>query len=400
MTSTDRPLGAWASVRLVAGREIVQRARTKSLLWTTVVLVVLILAGSFAAKVLLDSETTLTVGVTEPGELSAALTSTAGALGSTVETETVSDTEGRERVRDEELDALLVGGIDDFSVVTRADLDPALEPILTTVAQQAALAAEITALGGDPSAVGSAMASVALDVERLEPPQEVDASQTAFGIISGVLLFIALQTCGQMVAQGVVEEKTSRVVELLLSTVRPWQLMAGKVLGIGAIGLGQIVVLGGAVVAGVVGFGLAADIEVDLGATAAWALAWFVVGFTMYAVLYAALGALVSRQEEVATVTSPLLLLMMAPYVVGISIAPYAPDNPLVEWLSYLPFTAPLIMPIRVAMGTVPDWQVLAVLGLNVAVIPLLVWFAGRIYGNAVLRTGSRIKVKDALRAA
>ncbi|PFG32325.1 ABC transporter permease [Sanguibacter antarcticus] len=401
MSAGDRSSGTWDAVRLVAGREIVQRARTKSFVWTTVVLLVLIVAATVGASFVIGSEKTLRVGVTEQtASLAGAITATTESLGPRVEVDTVTDADGRARVADESLDALVVGTADDFSVVAKTTLDIDLTTALSVLDQQAALAAEIDALGGDPDTVSAAVASAALDVESLEPPPEVDGSQILAAYVVGILLFVALQTCGQMVAQGVVEEKTSRVVELLLATLRPWQLMTGKVAGIGAIGLAQVALLTGTGVAASSLLGLTDSISVDLGSTALWATTWFVVGFTMYALLFAALAALVSRQEEVASVTSPVLVLMMLPYIVGVSVAPWAPDNPLVAWLSYLPFTSPLIMPIRVALGAVPDWQVFAVLAGNLAVVPFLVWFSSRVYSNAVLRTGSRIKVRDAFKAA
>ena len=401
MSAGDRRSGAWEGVRLVAGREITQRARTKSFLWTTVVLLVLIVLATVGASFLMGSDKTLHVGVTDRTQsLDSPITATADSLGTVVEFVTVTEDDGRSQVADGELDALVLGSADDFSVVAKETLDLDLTTVLSILDQQATLSAEIDALGGDPAAVSAAVASAQLDIESLEPPPEVDGSQVIAAYIVGILLFIALQTCGQMVAQGVVEEKTSRVVELLLATLRPWQLMAGKVAGIGAIGLAQVALLTGAGVAAASAVGLTDSIRLDLGSTALWATVWFVVGFAMYALLFAALAALVSRQEEVASVTSPILVLMMLPYIVGVSVAPWAPDNPLVAWLSYLPFTSPLIMPIRVALDAVPDWQVYAVLAGNLAIIPLLVWFSGRVYSNAVLRTGSRIKIKDALKAA
>jgi ABC-2 type transport system permease protein len=242
--------------------------------------------------------------------------------------------------------------------------------------------------------VSQQLSSATLDVTALEPQPTRDGAQIVAGYVAGILLFITLQTCAQLVAQGVVEEKSSRVVELLLATVRPWQLMAGKVLGIGVVGLIQVavVVLGGAGTAAVLGLVDASDI--DLGATAAWSLVWFVVGFVMYSLALAALAALVSRQEDIGSVTAPVVMLMIVPYVIGISIAPWNPDSPIVQWLSYIPFCAPLVMPIRIALGTVETVLI------SLALVPALVWLAGRVYANAVLRTGARVKLRDALRAA
>ena len=392
-------VSGWGGVRLVADREIRQRIFSKSFLWSTVVLVVLIVAGLVAAKFITEDAKVLHVGVTSQTQsLAEAIVATSASVGATTEVTEVTEDDGRAQVADESLDALVTGSPESFQVVTKSDLNDTLSSVFSVLTQQAALANQIRELGGDPAAVGATVADASVDVISLDPPPEVDGSQILSGYVVGILLFISLQICGQLVAQGVVEEKTSRVVELLLATVRPWQLMAGKVLGIGAIGLLQVLVLVGAGVGSAMALGLTQTMNVNLGATAAWVIVWFLVGFTMYALLFAAAGALVSRQEEVGSVTTPILVLMMVPYIVGISIAPWDPDNPYVQWLSYLPFTSPLIMPIRVALGSVDDWQILLVLLINIAVIPVLVWFAGRVYSTAVLRTGGRMKLKDALR--
>lgn len=402
MSTTTAPLSPWSAVRLVAGREIKQRAGSKAFLWTTVVLVVLIVGGAFLAQTLRGGESTLTVGVTqETASLSESVTATAQGFGTTAEVTTVTEDEGRTQVLDGDLDAVVLsaeGGT--VRVITKSTLDTELSSVLTVIAQQTVLAEQVTDLGGDPTEVSRAVAEATVDVEAIEPPRDIDPSQIISAYLVGILMFISLQLCGAMIAQGVVEEKSSRVVELLLATVRPWQLMAGKVLGIGVIGLGQVVVLVAAAAGSAAGFGLLDGMDLDLGATVLWTIAWFLIGFTMYALLFAAAAALVSRQEDVGTVTTPILMLMMIPYIVSVSVAPFAPDSPIVVWLSYLPFTSPLIMPTRVAVGGVEMWQVAVVMAVNIALVPLLVWLAGRIYSNAVLRSGARIKIKDALRAA
>jgi ABC-2 type transport system permease protein len=108
----------------------------------------------------------------------------------------------------------------------------------------------------------------------------------------------------------------------------------------------------------------------------------------------------VSRQEDVGSVTAPVITLMMIPYIIGISVAPWDPTNPLVVWLSFVPFCAPLLMPMRIALGDVAPWEIALSLGLSLALIPVLVWLAGRIYSNAVLRSGGRVKLREALTAS
>jgi ABC-2 type transport system permease protein len=401
MTSTTAPLSTWPAVSLVAGREFKQRATSKAMLWSTGIFVVLIVAGCFLGQALLGGENISKIGVTsQTASLSETITQTSEGLGVTAVVTTVTEEEGRTQVLDGDLDALVVSAENGLTVVTKSELNTTLTSVFGVIAQQTTLADQISELGGDPAEVSKVVAESAVTVEAIEPPRDVDASQIATGYIVGILMFITLQLCGSMIAQGVVEEKTSRVVELLLATVRPWQLMAGKVLGIGAIGLAQVVILVGTAAGSASLSGLLDGMDLDLRATVVWTIVWFLLGFVMFALLFAAAGALVSRQEDVGSVTSPILLIMMIPYLVSVAVAPWAPDSAIVQWLSYLPFTSPLIMPTRVALGGVEGWQIAAVLAINVAFIPVLIWLAGRIYSNAVLRTGARVKVKDALRAA
>ncbi|WP_251150497.1 ABC transporter permease [Cellulosimicrobium sp. Marseille-Q4280] len=408
---TDRPveravpggasLSPWGAIRLVAGREITTRLRSKSFVWLTVILVGAVVLGGFVLNAASSSGPTAErVGVTSTtADLAGAITATGEALGTEVETVEVSDdAAGEQQVRDGDLDALVTGSADDLTVVVDSELSTGLTAVFTTLAQQSALADAVTALGGDPAQVAGDVATAEPTVRTIGEPSEFDPTRYVTGLVTGVLLFMAIMISGQLIAQGVVEEKTSRVVELLLSTVRPWQLMAGKVLGIGLVGLGQVALVVAAGVGTALGLGLVDTSTIDLGAAAAWALVWFVVGFVSYALLMAGLGALVSRQEDVGAVTTPVTFLMVVPYIVGVSVAPWAPDNPLVVWLSYVPLCSPLLMPVRIALGSAETWEVLLALGLSLALIPVLVWLAAKIYSNAVLRTGARVKLKDALR--
>ncbi|MGC5166833.1 ABC transporter permease [Luteimicrobium sp. DT211] len=402
MSTPPAPSSGWGTVRLVAGRELTTRLRSRAYIVTTLVMFVAVVVGGIVLHLAQGSSSAKVVGLTpQTASLAQPLEASAQAAGDDVEVKNVADDAAAKKgVDDGSLDAALTGDPASFTVVVKKELDPTSAAVLTSLRQQTALAGAVKELGGDPTKVSQQLSSTTLDVTPLEPEAKRDGAQIVAGYVAGILLFITLQTCAQLVAQGVVEEKSSRVVELLLATVRPWQLMAGKVLGIGVVGLVQVavVVIGGAGTAAVLGLVKTSDI--DLGTTAAWALVWFVVGFVMYSLALAALAALVSRQEDIGSVTAPVVMLMIVPYVIGISIAPWNPDSPIVQWLSYLPFCAPLVMPIRIALGTVETWQAVASVLISLACVPALVWLAGRVYSNAVLRTGARVKLRDALRAA
>jgi ABC-2 type transport system permease protein len=284
-------------------------------------------------------------------------------------------------------------------VVVKKGLDAKLANALHVLAGRVAFADQITKLGGNPGSAEIAVASAAVQVDSLQSPKTYDTQRLILGVIAGILIYLSLMIAGQAVAQGVVEEKTSRVVELLLATVRPWQLMTGKVLGIGLLSLVQMIVIGGAglaagLAAGVLTIGAPAAVS-----TLAWLVVWFLLGYIAYALAVGAVAALVSRQEDVAGVVTPILMFVAVGYVLGVSILPANPGNPLIGVMSMIPTFAPTLMPMRVALGGVPLIEsVVAVLGMLI-VIPALVWLSGRIYGHAVVRSGARVKLSDAWRA-
>lgn len=390
-------LGTRQAVWLVAKREILINIRAKSMWILTGITLFGIIAAILAFK-FIGGDGAVKVGVVDESH-ARPLVAAAGSLNTDVETRTVDEAAGRRLVRDGELDVLVLGGPAAPKAVVERELDPAVEAALNAVGGQSVLDQEIRRAGGDPAAVMTAMSQVKVDVEKLDTEAAGFEQRVGISMIAGILVYLALIMYGQAVIQGVVEEKSSRVVELLLSTIRPWQLMFGKVLGLGVVGLAQfaiIAVLGAAVA-------VAADVytipsAVVLGA-AGWTLLWFVVGYLMFALMFAAAGALVSRQEDSAGVSGPLMTLLIIPYVVGVSMVPNDPDSSTVVALSLIPFFSPSLMPMRMAFGA-PAWQIALSFALCALVIAALVWLAGRIYRNSVLRTGTRVKLKEALRQA
>lgn len=394
-------LSSWQAVRLVAGRELSVRLRSKAFVITTVVTIVLLCGFALIMK-LVSGGADATVGFTsQTASLQAPLQASASTIGESVETTEVPDeANGRARVADESLDALLVGDGQRIQVVVKKELDDSLRNALNVLAGQLAFNQEIGRLGGDPVQVNAAVASARPEIESLEPPFPYQPQQLVLGIIAGILIYMSLQINGMSVAQGVVEEKSSRVVELLLATIRPWQLMAGKVAGIGLVGLIQMAAIGlfGVLAALAIG-ALTISVSAAIG-TVLWLVVWFLLGFVVYSLIFAAAAALVSRQEDVGGVTSPPLILVIFGYVMGISVLPSDPGNRLCEILSIIPLFSPTLMPMRLAMGGVPAWQAILAVVLVLVTIPVLVWLSGRIYRNAVVRSGARVKLTDALRPA
>jgi ABC-2 type transport system permease protein len=330
----------------------------------------------------------------------AAFRQVAHTVGQKVTTPTVADrATGEQQLRDGKLDALVIGttATGGVQIEVKKSLSSALRSAFTVLTRQEALNNQLRRAGVDPATVTEAVAAAKVDVQPLQRTDPNEGQKLAIGIIAGIAVYVTLLLYGQAVAQGVVEEKTSRIVELLLTAIRPWQLMLGKVLGIGVLGLAQLALVA------VVGIGVGAGTGVltlpglvMFGAIIT-VLVWFVLGYVIYALLFAALGALVSRQEDVGGAVAPLTMLIVIPYVIGISTLPANPDSSLIAGLSLIPLFSPTLIPMRIA-GGIPGWQMAIAVILALLLIGALVWLAGRIYGNAVTRTGARVKLSDALR--
>jgi ABC-2 type transport system permease protein len=391
-----------AAIRLIAGRELSVRLKSKAFRGVTLVMVIIVVALCVVLKLISGTGGGETVGYV-PADAGAAsqLGAMAAGIGQTVHVKAVTDqAAGQAQVRSGDLDALLTGSSAHLTVIVQKDIDDGLHNALNVLAGQLAFDQQITQLGGNPAQVRAAAANATVTVSPLQKPYPYQSQQLVLGIAAGILIYISLMLNGQSVAQGVVEEKSSRVVELLLSTIRPWQLMAGKVAGIGIVGLIQILLIAAAgVITGLATGVLTISVTAAVG-TVVWLIAWYLLGFFMYAVVFAGLGALVSRQEDIGGVVAPALMFLIAGYVLGVSILPGDPSNHLMEILSVIPVFAPTVMPMRLAMGGVPVWEAILSVVLVAALIPLLIWVAARIYRNAVLRTGARVKLSQALRSA
>jgi ABC-2 type transport system permease protein len=213
-----------------------------------------------------------------------------------------------------------------------------------------------------------------------------------------LLLYIAILTFGYAVSSGVIEEKSSRVIELLLSTIRARELLAGKVLGIGVVGLIQLVVVAGAGLAVALASGELELPSSTLSTTLLVAL-YFVLGYLLYACLFAVAGAIVSRQEDAQSTTSPMLVVLIGGYLASFSVID-DPHSALATICTLLPPVAPMVVPARAAQDALPVWELALSVALTVAAIALLIRLAGRIYERAVLRVGAPLKLTQAFRLA
>ncbi len=388
-----RPLSSAALVRLVAAREISARLRDKNFIISSIVIIV-VLVGLLALQVAINSgsETTRVGVVTDRPAYLAALEAQAEALDVDLElTEYDDAAEAEAAIEDEKVDGALVVSGEEAELLVQQAAGGELQAVVQGAVAQLAVADQLEEVG----LPGLDVPEVA--VTALDPDEDADGQRVVVAIIGIAVLYSLLILFGQFVAQGVVEEKSSRVVELLLATMKPWQLLAGKICGLGVLGLGQIVVIAVVGVGGALAFDLV-DIPGDLVGTAISVVLWFVLGYAFYAAIFAVAASLVSRQEDLGTVLTPTTLVLVGAFIVGIQAAS-DPGGTLAAVTSYVPGLSPLVMPVRQAAGDVAVWQVGLSVVLMLVAIALVVRLGGRVYAGALLRTGGKTKIREALKA-
>jgi ABC-2 type transport system permease protein len=369
-------------VWLVAWREIRERLRSPAFLWSTVIMLVIVGASS-ALPMVLQEETTYRVAVVAPAPrgLDAALQRAAEPFDATVRLQVVgSAAAGRDELDARKVDALLLLGHD--RIVFRESVDTQLAAAADTAVR--ALRRHL------PPAPELASAT-------LEPADETSEDAEALvAMLGAALLLGSLAIYGQWVLAGVVEEKSNRVVELILATVRPRHLLVGKVIGIGLLGLTQL-----ALVAGLAAVLLAAgvyDAPPSLGRSVALVVPWFALGFALYAVAYATAGALAAQQQDANSAGQPVTYTLLAAFFVGYAALSADAEGATAHLLTVFPLTAPLVLPARSALVGVPLWEHVLALVLVLASIYALVRLAGRIYAQGLLHAGSRLHVRTAWR--
>jgi ABC-2 type transport system permease protein len=418
---------------LVAGREFRSRVGARSFLWGTVLLIAIGLAAT-QAPVLLDavvrsSNTRLAVVVeapdVQPGSgsvldryLSASATGTDSGPGFALTWYTA----------DGEAKALADLAAGEFDAVLTIERDPASGNLVfqlhtdmladgptvrTMVGAATILAFDDVArrAGTSFEAVLAPVQVVPVNSDDTRPSTISDELQTnlaATALI--VLIFMAIITYGTWVAMSVAEEKGSRVMELMLNAATPLQMLAGKVLGNGAAGLLQYGIVLSAVLVGLLAQEPVRQIVLGEGGSgfgpggiSPWVFGAFIVlfvcGFLLYSLLYAALGSLVSRQEDVQSATSPLMMLTMTGYLMSV-FGLQAMDETWVKVLSFVPFFSPYLMLGRVAMGSVEWWEFALAVALLLATIGVALVVAARIYSAGVLLYGQRVGIRQVLKAA
>lgn len=385
----------WDDTTLVAGREVRARVRERSFVVSTLISLAVIVAIAVVPTLLDDGPSTWEIGAVgaDAGAAAAIAADVAPSERGATVRDFSDDAAARRAVAAGDVDVAVAG---DGSMIGREDVDDDLASALAQAWTSQRLGAELRQQGMTADEVAAATAFAPPAVELLEPPDEEQDRRVGFAAVGSILLFMQLIGFGYWVAMSIVDDKTSQVVEVLLAKVRPRSLLAGKVMGIGLIGALQLVAF---VAVGLGAFTIADRFPVPPGV---WPLAGVVVGaflvaYALYAALFAIAGALAARVEDLQTTAGPCTFVMTGAYLGAIaSLAD--PAGTWSRWLSYVPFSSPLVMPIRLAHGSAAAWELVVATIIALATAGVLVVLADRVYRHGALRLRRATKLRHALR--
>ena len=390
---------------LVTRRELRERGRSKGFIISSVLTVAILLGIILIPQALGGDAATFEIGAVGEGNeqiVEAARQFEAGLAADEEKepdifevTEFSAVQEGEDSLRRGDIEVLLIEGTSAVIAQQGFGGNELVERL-----QRAAGASRLQVLMAENEQVASEVVEVLsndpLEVRSLSGPGSDNAESSVIAYAGLVLLYIAILTYGNTVLTGVTEEKNNRVVEVLLATLQPWQMLGGKVLGIGILGLAQFALTMAAAFAAIRITGAVSLPAFDLETVGVLVL-WFLIGFAIYAALYAAAGSLTSRTEDAQSAALPMTMLAVVGFFVSFSVLD-DPSSLVARITTFIPFTAAFVVPIRNSLGAI-SWaeHALAVV-VAVGAIVLLVLLAARIYAGGLLRFGGRVRIKEAWR--
>lgn len=399
-----------AQVRLVAGREIRESMRGKPVWIATAITLIGVVLAIVLPQLLAGGPTTYRVAVT--GNPGAAVTATirqaARAAGARAEIVRVPDravavaalrgkASGVQGV-DIAVDTAGPGSV----IVDRAFAAGSTDGRALTaqaIARGIAQARAIAASGLSPQQARAVVDPQPLAIDHLRAPPASSAHR-GLALGTAIVFFILVLGFGTGVLTSVVHEKSTRVVEVILSSMRPVNLLAGKVFGASCIVLAQGALL---VAAALISAHAVGSDVLTAGGSGAGAIVaagvWIVLGFVLYAWLFAALGSLASRVEDAQSIAFPLQIPLFVGYFASFSALGSDTANPVITVLAYVPFTAPMDMPVLAATGGAAWWQVVVSMAITVATTVVIARLASLVFGRSILRIGQRVRLRSVLGA-
>ncbi len=396
-------MSRWRSVWLVARREIIERGRSRGFILSVLLTTALVLGSFIVPTILFGDDEATKIGLVGPAPagLPAALEATASAAQRDIEVITFPDRGAAQAALETDDIAIAVAVPADLSssgeTIYLEERDALLDSIVGSAIVGLRVNAVLTDSNVDQAALVAAQAPPT--TTELDPQTSADQAKFLLANIGTILILVSIFSFGFTVLTGVVEEKQSRVVEVVLATVRPSDLLMGKVLGIGVLGLVQLAVF---VVAG--GAAAIATDRFELPSTTPAAIlllvVWFILGYTLYSTVLGFLGALASRMEEASNASTPVTMVAMISYFVAIFAVVDDPDGTVATVATFLPPSAPMVVPLRAAFDAIAPWEIGASILITLVAIYVLFIVGGRVYAGAALQTTGRMKLRDAWRSA
>ncbi len=387
------------AIRLIAEREVRERVSGRVTRIVTVATAILVIAAIAIPGLVKPSAPSTNIGLvgSRSRALAPALERAANAAKVTVRLSDIGGVRVAGALLDAgKLDAAVDVGASSATIEVKQSLSAGTRSLIAAAVDEAHFRTVLAEAGVPFAKVLPAVTPVPLRTVVLKPQSADQDARYVAAISVGLLMYLAITLYGTAVATGVAQEKTSRTAEVLLSAVRPEQLLVGKVVGIGLVGLVQLAI---AVVAGLLTNAVVHSAKIP---SSIWVLmpaflAFFVGGFALYAFALAATGALVARQEEIQSATLPLII----PLPIGYVLTFVAVGSPNATWLrviSWLPPLTPTLMPARIALGAVDWWEYPLVAIIMLTSIYGIVRAASAIYAGGLLR-GGRLTWRAALRS-
>jgi ABC-2 type transport system permease protein len=276
--------------------------------------------------------------------------------------------------------------VGDFMLISRVE-----ETLRTIFSEKRALEA-----GYDPAVVRDLRAQLEVKSVKLTEKGETEGDflKTFFSAyVFMMMLFLLIVSSGQILVRSVIEEKSNRIIEVLVSSCTPTELMAGKVLGLSALGFTQIGFWSLMGIAATVQFG----VDIVAPANAALLIVYFVLGYLLYAAIFIGVGSPVSTEQAAQQVTSYLVIILLIPLVMTLP-AMRNPDAVWIKVLTYVPLLTPTMMALRIPISMPPLWEILVTIALLIVSIIAAMVAAGRIFRIAILMTGKTPSVKEIVR--
>jgi ABC-2 type transport system permease protein len=403
------------NVFLIARREYLERVRARSFMVMTI-LIPLFMGGAFYSRVLMNrgsgSEATHVAVVTQDTQFGLDLQSDLQSSRRTapLRVDVISppapDTRDllNEQLKDKDLDGYLWVTPSSaqnvrprFDWVPKSKADIATRSMLASAIRNVLTREQLTHSGMGATQVDALLAPVSLDSSQAGKNDSTTAAYFS-AVALFMLMYFVILFYGMNVARSIIEEKTSRIFEVMLAMIRPEEMMAGKILGVGAVGLTQvgIWITAGVLLfaSGLVGAGVSVPVS---GMQVGFFVLFFLLGYLLYSSIAAALGAMTSSEQELQQMNIFMMLPLIACTIILVPVLS-SPDGTIARVFSLIPFCTPLIMYVRIAVHQPPAWQIaLSVIDL-VLTIYAIIWITSRIYRVGVLMYGKRPNLPEIVR--